>query len=206
MLSLFLSLIDKLIQFRKNKEESDRRFYSDFVAPAFADFEIAHKGYLLTFSKVRTAIAGAKRRSFPKLLKEIYNTVRFDSLESTTDRIKLRQLEIDKDDRILGEFIAAIIRYIELDFRRERLPVESPQKVGDPRRFEIVGGMNTDNEIRYCGIGSILAEVDTNASDIEREKESTIDQLDQLLGVVLINYKAVLEAHRVLKKRLLARK
>lgn len=41
MIDTVLKLIDKLIDLTKRREEQNKNFYTNFVAPAFADFEIS---------------------------------------------------------------------------------------------------------------------------------------------------------------------
>lgn len=62
MLELFLKLIDRCIDLAKRRENTNKRFYTDFIAPAFSDFEAVHKNYMDTFLEYREILSNGKSR------------------------------------------------------------------------------------------------------------------------------------------------
>jgi hypothetical protein len=88
MLDLLLKLIDRFIDLAQRRREDNRRFFSDFVAPAMTDFEAVHKDYLDSFKKYGDLVTN---ESF--LLNEdhpVFSAIRKDNLFSDGLRGKVK--------------------------------------------------------------------------------------------------------------------
>lgn len=87
MIDLLLKVIDRCIDLVKRREELNRRLYTDFVEPAFADFEALHRNYLESFARYQLMI---KASDVPLNYKHpIVEALADDSLFSSHLRSKL---------------------------------------------------------------------------------------------------------------------
>jgi hypothetical protein len=91
MLDLILKLIDRCIDLAKRKEQTSRSLFTDFVAPALADFEVVHRGYVDTFRRYRQMIETSS--DFTELKRKLQNEIKVDHLFSASDRAKIWELE-----------------------------------------------------------------------------------------------------------------
>lgn len=91
MLEILLAVIDRLVHLVKQRQETDRQLYEDFVVPALADFEILHQNYLDTFhGYLRDIRTERKLRPNHPVLRKIKE----DSLYSEQLRARLKPLLI----------------------------------------------------------------------------------------------------------------
>jgi len=107
IIDLIDKLIDRCIQLVKHKQEVSRSLLSDFVEPAYAQFEEVHNNYLETFRAYRDKLKN-KNESLPELIDKIKE----DNLFSENQRSKLRVLTQLSADPMVGQFVAGIYDYL----------------------------------------------------------------------------------------------
>lgn len=191
MLDLILKLIDRCISLVKRREEIHRALFSDFVTPAFADFEAVHKGYIESFRKYRENLAAPDTPL--GLSNPVFEQIQIDNLFSASDRAKLWELERFIDDPVLGDFILAIIRYIRFD------------KSWKPRRRNVVAASALTQAVRNTASKRIKGAIIRSPNEGLRKKK-VLNTLDSIVTILQENYVEVVREYAKLKKKLLKTK
>jgi hypothetical protein len=203
MLELLIKLLDHLVTWGKVREENARKLFTDFVAPAFADFEVIHQGYVETFKEISDEIAKVTRKgALPHLKLRLLESLQVANRLTESDRSKLRQVEELAKRKELGPFIIAIVRYMK--FNPEWEPGEG-NRVGIGAQTIRAGVIGTIiQEIAQQPSGSVKEE--TKPLTLKEEKQSALAQLDQKLSQLQQNHQTVVAEHMKLKVTLLAPK
>lgn len=225
MIELFLKLIDKCISLVKARQEQDKGFYTDFVAPAFADFEMLHKDYLDSFRRYRDVI---ETTNLPLNAEHsIFEMVRNDSLFSDNLRSKLREMYGQFARSGLPEmniFMYSVLRYLTYivnitgrlhssvraitqtekvkllaDLDAASISKDSPEESIRFSPAEADGRANFPRWFFTIGLKDI---VEANLPEQEKRK-SALQLVSQNVRLIQYNYRRVIHAHAQLKKRLL---
>ena len=109
MIDLALKLIDKLIDLGKRREEQNKNYYNNFVAPAFADFEIVYNGYLTSCRRYINLIRHPRYTLNNR--HPIFKEISEDQLFSRGIKSKISLLYRDvhrKDDRLDAPLLLAM--------------------------------------------------------------------------------------------------
>lgn len=192
MLELVLKLIDRCIDLLKRKEESNRRLFDDFVAPAFSDFEALHNDYIERFRKYRETIMTSDEPFHSG--HPIFNQIDVDNLFSASYRAKVWELEGFVDHPVFGSFIQAIIRYIRFDKTWKPRPTK--------RRYAASALTQT---IARATRHKIETKVKAASKDQSRRKEA-VEVLDKTIGTIQESYSLVVQEYSLLKSKLLKTK
>jgi hypothetical protein len=110
MLELFLKLIDRFIDLGKRRQEINRSFFTDFVAPAMADFEAVHKDYLESFLRYRSMLEDQTIPLGPE--HPVLTSIKKDNLFSEGLRAKILGLDPFLDDPVFGDFMLKVKLYL----------------------------------------------------------------------------------------------
>ncbi|MFP3637955.1 hypothetical protein [Paraburkholderia sp. SIMBA_054] len=97
-LAAFVAVIDRLIQLVDRREKLNRNTFTDFVAPAFADFEAVHKDYLESYRRYYARVADPAisiNRDNP-----VFVEIERDALLSASLREKARLLYANEDPNL----------------------------------------------------------------------------------------------------------
>jgi hypothetical protein len=189
MLDLLLRLIDKCIDFLKRREESKRRLYDDFVAPAFSDFESLHEDYLERFRKYRQILVSTSEPFNPR--HTLYGQIEVDTLFSASHRAKVRELESHVDDPVFGAFVIAIIRYVRFDSRWK--PTGSRSKAASSALTQAVARVTRRKIEKRVSL----------VVEYQEQREKAIEALDEVVGTLQENYAKVVQEFIRLKSKLL---
>jgi len=164
-------LIDRCIQLLKHKEEMSRRLWSDFVEPAYAEFEALHNSYLDTFKGYRDKLKNEKE-PLPKLIDKIKE----DNLFSENQRSKLRVLIQLSRDPMVGQFVDGIYEYLSNPY--DFIPQADGLKwrKGQRWRTTLLG------TLELIGDGPGATETAINRLDI------IVEQMQDLHGLVTQRY------------------
>jgi hypothetical protein len=188
MLDSAVKLIEYLVQLAKRREEQDKNYYVNFVAPAFADFESLHKHYLESFGRYLVGL-----RAQPWLYGEdpFFHQLRNDILFVGSEHAKIVTLLKEPSNPEMTPFIAAIGNYVNtpIEWSKDRSAIkyeQGPEYVTDYEKLDIA---LLD---RLRDIGSP-----------EAMKEWAISILNNLVAEMQRRYALVVEAHSALKRRLL---
>src|ERR1044071_5709867 len=103
MLELFLKLIDRFIDLAKRRQDINRSFLTDFVAPAMADLEAVHKDYLESFLRYRNKLEDQTIPLGPE--HPVLASIEKDNLFSEGLRAKILGLDPFIDDPVFGDFM-----------------------------------------------------------------------------------------------------
>jgi hypothetical protein len=190
MLELFLKLIDRFIDLAKRREEVNRKFYIEFIAPAFADFEAVHKNYMDTFLHYREMILDNCLTLNEK--HPVIDLISRDSLFSDNLRAKVSDLfRLDSDKSIFDSsiqvFLLALRCYME-------------GAVANPlygKRIEL-----PTCQIRYT-FRKGLTQIFKRSASQEDKRKRAINVLDNVVADTQEAYAIVLYAHSDLKNKLL---
>jgi len=195
MLELFLRLIDRFIELAKRREEVNKRFYSEFVTPAYADFEAVHKNYIETFLQYREMILDNKlvlNNEHP-----VIDLVSRDSLFSDNLRYKLLDLlRLDIDPRI-KKFISAISFYMGWAVVNS---IEGHYTVSN-ERYDY-RWIHETCSIRYEFKEGLTGVLKKHWGQEEKRKRA-IKVLDNIVARTQVNYLAVTHEYNDLKEALL---
>jgi hypothetical protein len=196
MLDLFLRLIDRCIELAKRKEEKNKRFYAEFIAPAFADFEAVHKNYMESFMKYREMLLDEQftlNSQHP-----VVNLVMSDSLFSDNIRSKVSDLSRMELHRSVYLFLFAIFEYMQCIINDSYLDAT------DALLFE---HQDLEFLLTHCIIRhdfrKKLVDIFQMSSDEVEKRMCAITILDNLVASMQMNYRVVLREYNNLKKCLL---
>jgi hypothetical protein len=136
IIDLIDKLVDRCIQLVKEKKEISKSLLSDFVEPAYAQFDEVHKNYLETFRAYRDSLKG-RNSSLPVLIDKIKE----DNLFSDNQRSKLWSLAELCKDPLLGSFVQAIYEYLTnpYDFIPDRNGVKERHTASQRWRTTLLG-------------------------------------------------------------------
>jgi hypothetical protein len=212
MLDLFLKLIDRCIDLAKRREQVNKNFYTEFIAPTFSDFEAVHNNYMGTFLRYREMLSDGKVKLDNK--HPVIDLISRDSLFSNNLRAKIMALPYEASNPIVQEFTKAIAVYLgnvavyELKFQDEPegINIKDIKKI----RYELgvavkLWLMSYNCKVRYHfkeGIVEILKE----SVDQEVKRKRAVEVLDNFVAIAQVNYMAVLREHSKLKNQLLKSK
>jgi hypothetical protein len=206
MLELFLKLIDRFIDLAKRREEVNRRFYTDFIAPAFSNFEAVHKNYIDTFLEYREMLLDGKSKLDSN--HPVIELIVRDSLFSDNLRSKLTELIRVESNPSTQRFISAISVYlgcVSADTLGEEImsPAWDNKLEMQVLRKMIMTGVacSTRYTLKEC-----LLEILKKPWKEDTKRKRAIKVLDNLVVSVQINYSTVLREHDNLKKKLLTPK
>jgi hypothetical protein len=186
MLDLIGTLVDKLIQLVKQRQETNRKLHDDFLAPILADFEKLHQDYLTSFRAYRLAIEserGAFDSTHPLIAK-----IEQDSLYSDHLRAKLEPLREYRGDPLFGDVLRSFAGYIS---------------GGESGRLAIVHGASPlSNAPRSTAITG-LKEVFARETDHSTKRREALAVLDRVVADLQDGYRWFNRNVATLKKGLL---
>lgn len=108
-MSLVGSLLDKCIDFAKARKQARQDLFSNFVQPAFSDFEAVHADYLTAFRRYLDLLEPDSGAGFEQVAKEVAR----DALFSSNLRLKIYALYPLTLHPILGRFADGLQRYLK---------------------------------------------------------------------------------------------
>lgn len=187
LLELVSKLVNQCNELLKERKDSDRMAYEDFVEGALADFETVHQNYLESFQSYRKMVDGQSisLTSDHPVLKKIDE----DMLFTTQLRLKLEALKEFQQDPLFGSFIKQIVEYTQGTELSKRVVLTGRRGFNVPRSYTIVG----------------LTEIfGKDTSDSQKQKEA-LALFDRVVSELQFIYGRVLDEHMKLKKRLLNR-
>jgi DNA-binding protein H-NS len=137
MIDLIVKLIEKCIQLVQQRQEANRKLYTDFVEPAISDFEKVHQNYLETFKQYREMLTSDSTpiNSKHPVLQKLEQDINF----SAHLRTKLTALHQFKDDPVFGTFIMRIVQYTEGGEMSKIITLKGRRLFNTPRSATIVG-------------------------------------------------------------------
>jgi hypothetical protein len=187
-------LIDRCVELAKRKEQTNRSLFTDFVAPALADFEVVHKGYVDTFRRYRQMIETSS--DFTELKRKLLYEIKVDNLFSASDRAKIWELERWVNDPVIGSFILAIIRYIGFDRNWEPEPEAMEVSSSDIIR-------DVSQHVRESTGRVVIQSIGQSPPGEEERREAAVEALEDMLYEVQANYAEVMREYSNLKDKLL---
>lgn len=188
MVDLIFKLIEKCIELVRQREESDRKLYEDFVEPAVADFEKVHQNYLETFQSYRRILE--TQSATLTIDHPILKKIKEDMLFSAQFRSKLEALEEFQIDPVFGPFITSIVQYTRGTELSKEVLLTGRRGLNVPRSYIIVG----------------LTELFEKETSEVQKQEKALALLDRVLSELQWGYGHVMDEHIKLKKRLLDRR
>lgn len=199
MIDLIVSIVDRLISLLKERERFDRSTYDDFIVSILNDFEALHTEYLKFFEAYRVRI---NQTNFPvneddPLIKDIKR----DALFNADALSKLRILESDAKNPLIGKFIRSILGYVNCS----RIDPSSEIEIRIEENAEdIYQGSKIYNVARETLILSFerLKAEQTKKSQDEMRVQAT-KKLDEIVSLLQTHYQHVREQHHRLKRKLL---
>jgi hypothetical protein len=136
MLSEVFALIDRGIQLRRRREEIDRTFFSDVVAPALTNLAAVHVDYIETFRRYRALLADSSHPTDSR--HPIFEALQTDALFSWHLRSRMDEVvQLQRDDT-LGPLIMAIEAYLGRGSAKTLLGRSS----SNFRRSQLTGGLS----------------------------------------------------------------
>ncbi|HEY8563278.1 MAG TPA: hypothetical protein VIL74_23070 [Pyrinomonadaceae bacterium] len=187
-LSSFLKIVDRFIDLLKRREEVDKKLYTDFVAPAFADFETVHKNYIDSFLEYRKKLSD---RSIPVNQDHpVFEDITRDILFTWNIRVKTESLDHLRDDDLVGKFAASILDYMN-----------GTRKKYDPEKQKLFMESNRVRSPFLDGLRELFASGDGRSQ--EETRRLGLEFLDDSVKDVQLKYGDVLREHEALKRRLL---
>jgi hypothetical protein len=101
-------LIDRCISLVKHRQEQNRKLFTDFVEPAYAQFEVVHNEYIENFRNYRAELVSGNW-SLPTLV----DNIRKDSLFSEHQRSKFRSYALlMPPDPLVSKFVGGVFTYL----------------------------------------------------------------------------------------------
>jgi len=188
MLEILMKVIDRLIQLVKERQESDKKLYEDFVVPAFSDLEKLHQNYLETFQSYRRDI---EARSSP-LTREhpVLNKIKQDSLYFAQLRSKLSSLHDFRTDPVFGSLIEQIVYYTQGGELGKEILLSGRRRIPNaPRDYAITG----------------LTDLFSGSESETQKREKGLAVLDRVVEELQWSYSQVVEENARLRGRLLGR-
>lgn len=182
LLTLVDKLIDRCIDLVKHKQEVNRSLFSDFVEPAYIQFEIVHNDYLETFRSYR-----GKLKDGNESLAKLIDKIKEDNLFSENQRHKLYALAKPADP-LVGKFVRGIYCYLT-----------NPYTFA-PGRHDVAFREDQRWRVSLLHCLEMIGDKDPDHVDAE----TAINNLDMIVEEMQTLYGRVTKEYLGLKKQLLA--
>ena len=193
------ALMDKLIQFKKERDLRDRNLFKDFVEPIWNDFEEVHASYLESLKGYHLLISETGHdlnESHP-----VFGAINRDVVFSYAERSYLWEVALDpaasnrhsRDFETADDFYRSVLRYMQFPARVALESIEDESPPDDPD----FNPMHA-NIVRRMTSRSLLA-VFRRGEDEKSRRLAALRVLEQISTEVQLNYLMAKSAFDALK-------
>jgi hypothetical protein len=182
---LLLKVVDRF-QLIRQRQESDRKLYEDFVVPAMSDLEKLHQNYLETFQSYRREIEAKTNPLTPD--HPVLGKIEADSLYFAQLRSKLMSIHELRTDSVFGTLMEKIYVYTAGGELNKKILLEGRRQIPNASRSYAITG---------------LTEVFSLDTSKAQKRQMALKLLDRVVSELQWCYSEVIKENGTLKKSLL---